>query len=455
MAHLTDMEELLARIEAPLIKDYMREAMNCYMACAYRGCIVLSYVALFDDLLDKLAELGKVNSTAKGIHVDASQKKSDQEVFETYLIDQLSSESLLSGLDSAFLNILRIIRNKSAHPSGHAPSPEEARFVFFEVIDRFLSQPILSTTQLVEEIIGRLANTHFFPTSVISDVSEVVAEEIASLHEGALPQLIEKLSAAVISTDKTIAKNGSHFIVGMSRLGVSEINKQIRERIVKKKSDDQEYSTLILRLLSANPELVGSLSNAYIKRIKKIIGDRIAKIKASDNETRFSHPATVLTALAGSLSEEEMEKSFGDEARQLIQKRPYSEYLLSGIKTHEKLVQSYVAQLLENAGSSQFVTANAFAGAIEDLDDPLSEVVDNETAFRLLVRVIEAAEWGAFGSKALVSSKFSDLPKLRSMALKHASTKKRAAKDHFQSALGLSCKLSEFSEKYMEPEGGA
>jgi hypothetical protein len=116
------------------------------MASAYRGCIVLSYIALFDDLLAKLGELGKVNKLAKNIFDEASKKKSDQEVFESYLIDQLAVKNLLSELDTTFLSTLRVLRNKSAHPSGHEPSSEEARFIFFEVVSRFLSRPILSTT---------------------------------------------------------------------------------------------------------------------------------------------------------------------------------------------------------------------------------------------------------------------------------------------------------------------
>jgi hypothetical protein len=80
MAHLTDMEELLATIPGSDIREYMREAMSCYMASAYRGSLVLSYIALFDDLLAKLAELANVNSTAKTIFVEA-RKRSPSKTF--------------------------------------------------------------------------------------------------------------------------------------------------------------------------------------------------------------------------------------------------------------------------------------------------------------------------------------------------------------------------------------
>ena len=78
------MEELLATIASSDIRDYMQEAMNCYMASAYRGSIVMSYIALFDDILVKLAELSNVNAAAKTIHVEASKRKAHQDVYETY-----------------------------------------------------------------------------------------------------------------------------------------------------------------------------------------------------------------------------------------------------------------------------------------------------------------------------------------------------------------------------------
>ena len=78
----------------------------------------------------------------------------------------------------------------SAHPSGHKPSPEEARFIFFENVDRFLSKPILSTTHLVDDLVTRLKNTNLFPSTSIADIRDVVRDELANLHDEAMPQLV-------------------------------------------------------------------------------------------------------------------------------------------------------------------------------------------------------------------------------------------------------------------------
>lgn len=238
MAHLTDMEELLATIPNSDIRDYMREAMNCYVVGAYRGALVLSYNALFDDLLAKLGELASVNAVAKSIFQAASKKKTDQDVYESYLIDQLSSTNLISGLDASFLTIIRTLRNKSAHPSGHKPSPEEARFIFFETISRFLSQPILSTTHLVDELISRLKNTNVFPSISVSDIKVTVGDEIASLHDEAMPQLVSKLTAAVASADKTTSLNATLFLVGLAKNDRLAANVSIQSKLVTARADN-------------------------------------------------------------------------------------------------------------------------------------------------------------------------------------------------------------------------
>ena len=54
MAHLTDMEELVSSIKNEDIRDYMSESLACYMAGAYRASVVLTFIALFDDIIDKL-----------------------------------------------------------------------------------------------------------------------------------------------------------------------------------------------------------------------------------------------------------------------------------------------------------------------------------------------------------------------------------------------------------------
>ncbi|MBF4437560.1 hypothetical protein ERJ77_24355, partial [Vibrio anguillarum] len=127
----------------------MKESMTCYYAGAYRGSIILSYISLFDDLLLKLEAVSDVNKKAKSLLAEIKKRKQSQDVYENYLLEQLASIGLISGLDKDTVDLIKDRRNKSAHPSGHSPSAEEARYIFSEVIEKFLSKPVLSTNSLV------------------------------------------------------------------------------------------------------------------------------------------------------------------------------------------------------------------------------------------------------------------------------------------------------------------
>lgn len=135
-------------------------------------------------------------------------------------------------MDKNFLDILRNIRNKAAHASGHKPSAEEARYIFYEVINRFLCQPILSTAQLIDELIQRLENNNFSPTTIKEDVKEVVAEEINSLHKQAFPMLISKLIEKTNSSSSNIniGRNATLFITGLASLDKADLNKLLQKK---------------------------------------------------------------------------------------------------------------------------------------------------------------------------------------------------------------------------------
>lgn len=446
------MEELLARIPGTDIRDYMREAMSCYMAGAYRGALVLSYIALFDDLLAKLGELGNVNAAAKTIFTEATKKKTDQDVYESYLIDQLTSKSLISVLDSSFLTTLRTLRNKSAHPSGHKPSPEEARFIFFETIDRFLSRPILSTTQLVDELVARLKNSNFFPSTSISDIRNVVRDELTNLHDEAMPQLVAKMAAAVTSTDASIKKNSSFFLIGLSKLDKPPANAALQTKLIASKADDPDYQDVITQALSANGKLIVGLSGTPVERVRAILAKKISEITSALSETKLTHPTAALISLADAVPEADFLAMFQPEIEALFDKRAHSEFVVKLVKDKPSLLPIYLPVLIAKAGSSDFGTANSFANAVESLDGSLGEILTNEQSLQLIVAIIKAANWGAWSAKAAASAKFAGVPTLRSKALAYIAANEATAAALIEAKLGESKPMSEFVAAHLTDE---
>jgi len=162
---LRDREELVAQVVRADARDYMAEALRCYNADAFRACVVLSYIAVFDDLREKLVPLTKVNSTAKTIHQDIEKKAKDQEVFESDLANRLASTGLIDAGQKTKLDTIIQLRNKSAHPSRIHASAEQARFVFSDVIEHFLSKPTLQTMHAADAVLAALPQGNYFPSN--------------------------------------------------------------------------------------------------------------------------------------------------------------------------------------------------------------------------------------------------------------------------------------------------
>lgn len=450
MAHLTDMEELMATISNAEIRDYIREAMSCYMAGAYRGSIVLSYIALFDDLLSKLGELAKVNVAAKTIYDEALKKKHNQDVYENFLIDQLTSKSLLSGLDGAFLTTLRVLRNKSAHPSGHKPSAEEARFIFFETVSRFLSRPILSTTQLVDEIIIRLGNSNFFPNTDIAEIRIITDEETSKLHNEAFPQLVVKLTKLIVSTDPHVSGNAERFLLGLAKASNISFMSEIKTKILEAKADDPAYGDLIIQLLSANGKLFLGLPSVCIGRIRSIISNRINKLTAALSETKLVHPVRALASIAKEITGQELLKNFESELKSLIEKRPYSQQTISFVTQNKTtLAPLYIPTLLSDASSSTFSTANSFANVVDSLDASLSQLLSVEECFQLVVAISKAADYGAWSSTALETAKYSAIPLVRTNALSYINSNKSLAEAYLAEKISFSESADKFVESFL------
>jgi hypothetical protein len=413
---------------------------------------VLSYIALFDDLLAKLGELGNINSAAKLIFTEATKKKTDQDVYESYLIDQLTSKNLVSSLDSSFLTTLRTLRNKSAHPSGHKPSPEEARFIFFETIDRFLSKPILSTTQLVDELVARLKNSNFFPSTSSTDISCVVRDELANLHIEAMPQLVVKMAAAVTSNDPSIKNNSNNFLIGLSKLDMPLANAALRDKLIALRADDADYHDVIVQAISVNGKLISDIRGTPLERVKSILAKKISEVTSALSESNLTHPTAALVSLAEAMPEADFLAIFKLEIEALFKKRAHSEFVVKLVKDKSSLIPIYLPLLLEKAGSNDFATANAFSNAVEALDNSLGEILTDEQSLQLIVAIMQAANHGSWSAKAALSAKFAGISTLRSKATAFITSHEADAANLIKTKLSETKPMSEFVEANLTDE---
>jgi len=423
MAALADMEELLAKISNRSMVDYLREAMTSYSAGAFRGCIVLSYIALFDDMRAKLAQLSTVNKTARAVHKEVEKRANDQDVFETFMADQLKKEGFLTAAEHKQLDIVRQIRNRAAHPSGVSAKAEEARYVFRVVIDDFLAKPLLKTTQAVDALVERLEGSNFFPTSDINDIVAISKQSLEGMHPEAFGVLFARLVDLVRGPDDQSRKNAERMLVGLARLGDPAMLPHLRSIALVKMSHESDLAKFVGRLIAANAGILSGLKKDDVIRVRALLE---ANIGGKTLPTRLSHPAKQLAAMIDKLGEEAVFDSYESFADGVAANYPYHTELLDAARSSPKLAAEIVSTWKAEAKSSVFTTANRLADNLSGLDD-FADLLKGVDALRIFAGVVDAAETGAFTAIEARQQKFSMAPRIRELAIDYIRTKPKSA----------------------------
>jgi len=412
------MEELISDIVDVELKEYMREALTCYMTGAHRACVVLSFIAIFEDLLKKLDGMATTNKTARAIFTEISKKRDEQKVYENDLLNKLKSEKIITEIDADFLTVLKTLRNKAAHPSGHKPTAEEARYVYSETINRFLSKPVLSTTQVADQILSKLTNAYLFPTTNITDHSAVVNDGVKNLHSDGYSYLLLKLIESLDHTNEQIQTNAKRYLLGLAFKPLNyDVLQQIKKHIIIDCCSDNNKAQLIMECIATNYRLLNGLDEIVYLRLNKMFEDRIMSSKTSDQHTYLKHPIQISKSLL-KLDEEIINKFFKKSVEDVLEVYKLSPLLMKIVKNKDWAERKVIKSIFEKAGSSTFDEANSFARSASAYDEDLSHLMSNMECLELIVRVCDAGVWGAYGSEGMMKGKFNNIPKVKEKALK-------------------------------------
>lgn len=295
MSKLEDMEELILKVKNKNFKPTLQEIISCYYAGAYRACIVLSFNILVDDLVEKIKHLKDTNSELREIYSEILKKNKESTPIENYLVESLLSKNLIDNLDGELYTIFQKLRHKSAHPTGFSPSAECARYVFSEVVNRFLSKDGLKTTSRIDELIDSLQEGHFYSGYSIKEIAGTVSKEIEDISPTAFPQLVNRIYKNYTNLDDKPNNPYLRFILGMAYLNKDELSNILINVVIKTKSQQSDNKILFISLLSTNPNLFESIdaivaSRVYLK-VKELLKDeKIIKQKLNS----LSHPFLAL-----------------------------------------------------------------------------------------------------------------------------------------------------------------
>jgi hypothetical protein len=414
---LSDMEDLLGRVSDNEIVDFMREAFVCYGAGAYRACIVLTFIAVFEDLKKKVDAIATPsNAPLYAVATDVAALAAGQKPFENQLVERLRAVDAITELQAQRLKQIIDHRNKAAHPSGLHASAEEARYVYFEAVDKFLSQRVLSTTHAADSLIEQLKQPNFFPSVSILEIANVADEEIQNIHPTGYDYLVIRLVKAVESADSNQAKNARLLLTALAAGGDTGMADLLFKRLVKPKSADNNYFDIIFTCCAANPDLVRVADAVTISRQSALFASATDATSDAVSLRSYRHPVQLVESLATLLREPAVLTTLNPFVDKVIEKYGRVAALAPialGIATVKpKLLKVYY----DGVGSSDYGTANRFANLLPDVDQAFASHLTDAECLHLLALAVRGANWGAFGLLNLRDTRFASLPKVAARA---------------------------------------
>lgn len=264
---IRDMETMLLNIRNKKIAPLMEESMRCYNAFAYRASISTAFNAMFHDLCDKLEALKETNSSIKALYQEIEKKKQQQEVYESYLIDNLASNNLISKLEKDILDGMRVMRNKASHPTDHEPTAEEARYVFTTIIDLVLSKGRILSRSAADDILSSLKDNNYFPSKVdFKENTKIVSYDIDSIHESAMVYLVNKVIDNIVSEPDE--ENYVLFMISLLNQKRNDLSKVVISQINKTKYTKDEFKWLVIAIAIQHAD---ALENKFSARIISLL----------------------------------------------------------------------------------------------------------------------------------------------------------------------------------------
>ena len=404
--HLCDLEELLESIYDPEMRVFMKEALGCYSVGAYRGTIVLSCMAMCDDLARKIKKISTFNKQARDLHKNVEKKRNDLEVFESYLLDQLASNNLISKLDSSILQQIRDKRNKAAHPSGHSPTAEEARYIFRTVVDLVLSRKGLDDKHPADLILNRIDHDLFFPLKNIEKVNEVVADELAAVSDTAYEYLVAKLTSYF--TDQKKIRNAELFMLGM--LCFSETAELAVYKFIKPRVSDPNLGDFTIRVFSARPKLLNLADSTTRDRFIALLENSCSQLY--QNTLYIDRPYEFFKSYIEEVEPVSTNSELLRIATTYIKERIYEEEVLSLAIIDPKLRGIFISELIQNAGAWNFHIANRAVRYLTQ-NTEIHKYFEVTESLLLFKEILKSAGYGATASKEIVAKSFTDLEVMR------------------------------------------
>ncbi len=426
MNEIANVRDLLEGVEQADARDYLSEAVVCFEAGAFRACIVMTANAVFENLIERVADFAEFDTQASTLKNRIESDLSSQKAFEAHMIDELYKAKFLTIDQKVGLVKIRDARNKAAHPSRVKSTPEEAKAVLRTAVEDFIKPAWLTASEGTRKLVRDMHLGAVFPKK--GDDAKVVDERLAQIDTTAHAKLIVELWNELENpTHEVFTKDAHRFLTALASKQDGRFRKQFprllairREAPPEKCAGDGGKATAGDRrwlplLISADPFLFTLVDGTA----RTLLDERVATAfigTASDEMFGFDATERLISAVAGSPLRKEIVESYPEAVSAAVNAIGVRAVLFGCLNETDLLRDRALAPVYDawDHGDS----ALRVAEVLPDIDEALADGISGERAFDLVVSMCSfSRQMKETALNDLVARGFMTAPALRRKAV--------------------------------------
>lgn len=450
MSALTiDKEQLLSKVHNADSRSYLAEAIDCYGVGAYRGSVVLTACAVFEDLRFKLRDFAPFDKTAARVSKLVEEAFAQQKSYEGEVFEQLKGSNMLDPENKGFLLELLTARNRAAHASGLDTTQKKAAKFINEGVERILGRKQQWGEQGVVELLARMERIDLFP-AIVKSPDFIADEELSNLDPRVYGKLIEGMSKAMGTGGTLYDKNARVILECFAR----RRDPVMRSYLFSKLINDMTLpasSTWIIDVLAEDPQILDCTAKNAIAAdaaLSQII------LAAPDDELRCDQLETIFEGLISHQGEEELRHRYGETIKALSTRLWARPILTNGLARGDHvrdLVEESLLRKTREHDAAESLRAAIFSKWNPGEEKFFARFLSDASAFELIVNFCHAGDAGKDLCSKLINRGCAGVLDLRAKAVAFLRENDARASSILDSDEG-GLSPEEFFDRYLKAE---
>ncbi len=442
-----DLEKMLPEVHNEESRPYFTEAINCFNVRAFRAAVVMMACAVFDDLRHKAGDFAHFDGAAKNLKKKFDNIFNHQGSYESNVLELTDSWGKLGSDRQRYLRQLVDARNEAAHACGCSIDEDEARRMIEDGHAQILSVRFLTATHGVAVVLHKMANVDMYPAALPYGHEHTTRNELSLCDPVAHHEVIDAVVSNHESGSPRFKRNAEIFLRWVANEGNNQLQKYLSLTLLERRTLSPSNSWLI-GILAQDPAILGRHNQKSNDSVDAALAAIINEFPLESEDQEFALREVFYWVMNDGTGR--LQLTLDSCFRKMLATEPFLRALGADHPHLGRAKSTLVTATYDHDRAEAFASA-AYEKWNPGHEQMIGRALDQETAFRLILNLCEAARAGKTRCQSLAKFHFAGLPSIRQKATALVKSNPGRAEMLLEDAEWIGYSSTEFFHLYMKP----